>query len=195
MHPGRAWLLLLAIVGVGALLRLPLLGRAVTSDELAVLWDGPILGLWADPETAVKLGTAVTVLAGVIGAAKKKGNTQVRVVNGVPIYGSAQKTQTNGHWVRSMREAIEMARSGQYREIHLNRDWGSFTGGRVTGRKPDVAGVRKSGEIDVVEVPSRSDQKKGNQHLIDRNDTLMQRLPAEERGRIIIREITPSKDK
>lgn len=100
------------------------------------------------------------------------------------IEGTAQKTKTDGHQARSYREAIEMAKSGIYDKVRLNRAYSTTTGvGTSPRRLPDVIGVRKDGRVDVVEVPSRSDNIV---NLIQRNQDAMQQLPEHMRGDVRI---------
>jgi hypothetical protein len=64
---------------------------------------------------------------------------------------------TGAHRIRTYREAIGMAKSGRYDKIYINKSLKTATSGRVQSRlRPDVAGVRPGGLIDVIEVPSPS---------------------------------------
>jgi RHS repeat-associated protein len=70
------------------------------------------------------------------------------------IYGYFQRAGS-GHSVASGRAAVVLARSGDYNEVHVNRWLWSVTGGKVLSRlRPDVAGVRPDGKIDIVEILS-----------------------------------------
>ena len=61
------------------------------------------------------------------------------------------------HKLRTYREAIEMAKSGQYKHIYLNKSLSTTTGGGIdSSLKPDIAGVLENGQIDIVEVLSPS---------------------------------------
>jgi len=77
------------------------------------------------------------------------------------IRGTAQATRSGGelttHGVPSERIANEMAASGKYESVHLNRTVSSITDGEIrSGVRPDVAGVRRGGgKVDTVEVLSR----------------------------------------
>jgi RHS repeat-associated protein len=102
------------------------------------------------------------------------------------IEGKAHGT-TAGHRFRSYRKAIEMAKSGQYERVYVNRGYRASTGAKVTpNRRPDVTGIRTTGEVDVVEIPQATDVPAA---LRARNVTAQQQLPPEMRGRIDIEEI------
>ena len=64
------------------------------------------------------------------------------------------------HKIRTYREAIGMAKSGQYDKIRLDKALRTTTGGQTPSLlRPDIAGVRKgSGVIDIVEVVSPSQE-------------------------------------
>ncbi len=86
------------------------------------------------------------------------GTSPVRAAMESPDRRPAQKTQTPGHQVRIYREAIKMAKSGQYDRIRLNRAYSTSTGTRTFPRRlPDVIARRKTGQFDVIEVPSKMD--------------------------------------
>jgi hypothetical protein len=103
------------------------------------------------------------------------------------IEGQAQKTKTDGHRMRILREAARLAQSGNYDRIWLNRAYSTTTGTRTVPRRlPDIIARRKSGQYDVIEVPSRTNRRK---LLIINNDAAMKQLPESERGTIRIIEI------
>jgi RHS repeat-associated protein len=61
------------------------------------------------------------------------------------------------HKIRTYREAIRMAKSGEYERVYVNRSLKTSTEGKIlSALRPDVAGVLKSGKLDVIEVPSPS---------------------------------------
>ena len=61
------------------------------------------------------------------------------------------------HKIRTYREAITMAKSGEYDAIYLNKSLSTATkGGTKSLQRPDVTGVTKSGKVDMVEVRSPS---------------------------------------
>jgi len=100
------------------------------------------------------------------------------------IEGRAQKTGTLGHQFNSYTRALEMAESGLYERIYLNRAYSTVTGTRTCPRRlPDVIGVRLTGEIDAIEVLSRSDFRPTVQA---RNTAAMNQLPVNMRGRIYL---------
>ena len=48
-----------------------------------------------------------------------------------------------------------MAKSGDYRSIHVNKVLSTATGGNIASRlRPDISAVRRSGLIDLIEVRS-----------------------------------------
>jgi hypothetical protein len=74
------------------------------------------------------------------------------------VVGRAQKTGTDGHSFRSYREAIKAAKQEDVDKVLLNRGVNRVLDEKIRpNRRPDVTVVRKSGRIDQVEVPSRTD--------------------------------------
>ncbi|TDK27212.1 hypothetical protein E2F46_03130 [Luteimonas aestuarii] len=78
---------------------------------------------------------------------------------GTVLIGSAQRTtragMASGHAFRQLREAAAMLRTGGYEKISLHRSLRTLTDGAVNSRlKPDVAGLRPDGKIDITEVLS-----------------------------------------
>jgi RHS repeat-associated protein len=98
------------------------------------------------------------------------------------IYGNFQRAGP-GHAAGSGRDAVAMARSGDYAEVHVNRQLWSVSGGKVLSRlRPDVAGVRPDGKIDIVEILSPGQtppdlRAKYSRALGDRMGTFDARLP------------------
>jgi RHS repeat-associated protein len=97
--------------------------------------------------------TAVPGLPGGAGTAIKAART-------ADVVGTAQKTWRSGriptgHAFASAREALAMVKSGNYSKVALNRELSTITGGEVASKlRPDVAGVRPDGKIDITEVLS-----------------------------------------
>ncbi len=78
-----------------------------------------------------------------------------------------------------------MAKSGRYERVYLNRAYSTTTGVRTTPRRlPDVLGVRKTGRVDAIEVPSRTDDPR---KLIERNLEAMNQLPDDMQGDVLLR--------
>lgn len=123
------------------------IGDAIRDDPLIVL-DGVLI--LADIAT-IPSGEGVAAVA-----ARRQLTATIRNM----WKGRAQVTRGAGagHGFRSAREAVRMARSGRYGSIHLNRTLGRISDGRINGRngllRPDVAGVRRDGKIDITEVAS-----------------------------------------
>ena len=70
---------------------------------------------------------------------------------------SAPHNPRGGHWDVIVQRVQEMAASGEYSEIYVNKAISTATGGQVQSwRRPDIVGVRKSGGYDVFEVVSPS---------------------------------------
>lgn len=60
-----------------------------------------------------------------------------------------------GHAMRSLREGYAMLRSGNYEKVALNRQLSTITDGKIDSQlRPDVAGVRPDGKVDITEVLS-----------------------------------------
>uniref|UniRef100_UPI001FD2887F RHS repeat-associated core domain-containing protein n=2 Tax=Pseudomonas TaxID=286 RepID=UPI001FD2887F len=91
-----------------------------------------------------------------LGLAKKQ---PVRLVNGCPIIGTGQKTGGDGHAQLSEDIALQMAKSGDYEKVGVNVAVKTVTGVPTDPiTRPDVTGLRKDGRVDIVEVPSPTDQ-------------------------------------
>lgn len=99
---------------------------------------------------------AATVVPGVPGGA----GTAIKAARSADLVGKAQKTyragrQATGHAFASARAALGMMKSGDYSKIALNKTLGKITNGEVGSKlRPDVAGVRPDGKIDITEVLS-----------------------------------------
>jgi hypothetical protein len=81
--------------------------------------------------------------------------------NQVRIYGKLQgSSDTPGHWEAMRNQAIRLADSGEYSEIHFQRGWGTVSGevGARNDLLPDVLAVRRNGGIvDSWEAISKTD--------------------------------------
>lgn len=107
------------------------------------------------------------------------------------IVGTAQRTGTDGHQFRIYREAIRMAKSGEYDKIWLNRAYVTATGTKTTPRRlPDILARRKTGQFDAVEVLSKTDK---DSILLSRNVRAMRQLPEHQRGNVLLKRVTRSK--
>ena len=61
---------------------------------------------------------------------------------------------SGAHKFRTYREAIRMAKSGQYERVHINQGLQTSSGGQIASQlRPDVVGVRPGGVLDIIEVP------------------------------------------
>lgn len=73
------------------------------------------------------------------------------------VYGTPQETGTPGHAEASKNIGDKMMESGNYVEIHYNRNQSSVAGFQSAGSsRADVAGKTASGQIDTVEITSPS---------------------------------------
>lgn len=73
------------------------------------------------------------------------------------VHGTPQKTGTPGHDVASAKVGEEWKASGQYKSIHYNQKMSTIARDASAGAKqPDVGGVRHTGQIDTVEIGSKS---------------------------------------
>src|SRR5262249_12256037 len=89
-------------------------------------------------------------------------------------------SRTTGHAEAIIRKAEEMARSGEYEYITLQRSWRTATGLDKASRSiPDIIGVRRDGVVHAFEIRSATDDfGKLRQRLREGMDT----LPPERRG-------------
>jgi len=109
------------------------------------------------------------------------------------IFGKAQKTGTEGHRIRTYRQAIEEAKKSDVEKVGLDLGYRKMTGENVPrNRRPDVTVVEKSGKVHAYEVPSKTDKK---ETLIQRNREVIDALPPERQGKVTIIEITKIPEK
>ncbi|MDU8925675.1 RHS repeat-associated core domain-containing protein, partial [Pasteurellaceae bacterium LIM206] len=111
----------------------------------------------------------------------------VREVNGTKIYGTGQKDRTPGHDTLSELLANKLAMSGKFEKIYLNRAYNTGVGQGGT-RRPDVMAIDHSGRVHSIEIASKTDMGSKLPTLTTRNSTSMNKLPAGQRGRIIVLE-------
>ena len=109
------------------------------------------------------------------------------------IYGKAQKTGTDGHRVRTYREAIALAKRDDVEVVALNRGVNRFLSKDEKikpNTRPDAGFRTTDGKIHQIEVPSKTDvPKKLEQRMRDTN----QRLPSEKHGEYDIKNINKGK--
>jgi predicted lipoprotein len=77
----------------------------------------------------------------------------------VPIYGQNVSTSgTPGHDSKILSHAMELAHSGEYAYIMMQRSWRTATDRQAkSGLIPDLIAVRLDGKVDAWEVKSRTD--------------------------------------
>jgi hypothetical protein len=96
------------------------------------------------------------------------------------VHGTAQKTGTPGHNIRSMRVAIEAAKKPDTLRVHLDHGYNRVTGEKIKSNcRPDVSVVKTDGTVHPIEVPSKTDNL---DFLRERNDEALSKLPKEMRG-------------
>ena len=102
--------------------------------------------------------------------------------SGTEIFGTAQKTRTVGHDTTVFYKVKQMAQSGEYEYIVMNRSLKVATGleDATTRVHPDIIGVRWNGKIDVVEVLSPGQSEKG---LLKQLEEALKTLPEANRGK------------
>ncbi|WP_201775109.1 hypothetical protein [Pseudomonas sp. C5pp] len=88
----------------------------------------------------------------------------MREVNGAKIFGKGQKDGTLGHDQFSEAIANKLAMSGKFKEIFLNRSYSFANGKGVTGRRPDIMAIDKSGKVHAIELASKIDMGKSYLH-------------------------------
>lgn len=95
--------------------------------------------------------------------------------NPVSIYGqSGSSSTTPGHAAAIESLAEQLAATGEYEYVLMQRSWRTATG-RVgeSNRVPDVIGVRRNGTVDAFEIQSRTDNPQTLQNRLDAGmDTL-----------------------
>lgn len=70
------------------------------------------------------------------------------------------KTHTNkteGHWGTIVNKTNELAESGEYQKIYVNKGIRNEVKDVTPNRRPDITAVKKDGKIDLFEVPSKTD--------------------------------------
>ena len=128
------------------------------------------------------------VAAGIV---KRRGMKE-RVVqdkNGKPctIYGqSGSSSTTPGHAEAIEKKAQELAESGEYESVLMQRSWRTATGREAKGKDarkiPDLIGIRRDGTVDAWEVQSDSDDRATLERRLDQG---MRRVPVTRRAGIL----------
>ncbi|MGA7614918.1 MAG: RHS repeat-associated core domain-containing protein, partial [Thermoanaerobaculia bacterium] len=105
----------------------------------------------------------------------------------VTVWGQAEhaSSKTPGHAEAINQTVDEMISSGEYEYITIQRSWRTATG-RVgeSARIPDIIGVRRTGEVDAIEIMSKTDTELG---LQERLQKAMESVPESRRGFISVR--------
>lgn len=101
--------------------------------------------------------------------------------NQVKVWGQSRSpSKTPGHDAAMEARALQMARSGKYEYVTIQRSWRTATGRVGKSRRiPDVIGVRRDGKIDAIEIRSKTDSP---QVLEKRLEEGMGTLPPTRRG-------------
>ena len=143
--------------------------RVMHSDDPAVYSQQMLQGLagsgvdiatWAADKGAAFMSSFAGWVLGQVRMAGRSGRLP-EVISGTRIvWPSKPHNPRGGHWNTIVQETMEMAASGEYVEIYVNKAISTATGGQVQSRlRPDIIGVRKSGGYDVVEVVSPSQRR------------------------------------
>jgi hypothetical protein len=106
------------------------------------------------------------------------------------VFGTGQKTGSEGHAFRSYREAIPSAKMESTESVHLNQGMNRVLGepGAINpNRRPDVTIMRKDGRIDQVEVMSKTDDAT---LLLKRMEDTRNKLPQLKQGKTDVIDIT-----
>ena len=64
---------------------------------------------------------------------------------------------TSGHWETIQNKATDLANSGEYSKIYVNKGISNEIPGATPNRRPDIMAVKPNGTIDQFEVPSKTD--------------------------------------
>jgi hypothetical protein len=131
-----------------------------------------------------------TVREGVMSVVPRPGMDvrEIAASNGrlVKVYGQEfSSSTTNGHAAAIVRKATEMAKSGDYEYVLMQRSWRTATNRAADGSDgrliPDVIGVRTNGKVDAFEVMSRNDLR---DTLLAKLNRGMNSLPLDRQGNI-----------
>ena len=109
-----------------------------------------------------------------------------RTVNGTKIYGKGQKDGTPGHDQFSEVIANKLAMSGRFKEIYLNRSYDKAMGSDISKRRPDIIAIDENGRVHSIELASKTDMGSKFPDLTARNETVMNNLPLDTQGSIIV---------
>ncbi len=105
--------------------------------------------------------------------------------NPVDVWGQSKSpSRTPGHDAAMEAKALQMARSGKYEYVTIQRSWRTATGRVGKSRKiPDVIGVRRDGKVDAIEIRSKTDS---HALLEKRLEQGMATVPRARRGQTIV---------
>ena len=142
--------------------------RGNTGDMLANFGGVLFAGISATGKLGKGGASACDAAAGDV----RSGHTANKIIVGTPHGSEPHKLLTNS-------EAITMAESGEYTKVFVNRALSTITGGEVRSlKRPDVAGVRLDGTVDLTEVVSKSQTEKEMRVKID----IMQKILGSQAG-------------
>lgn len=150
----------LAGVTLGGSLLAQATGSAALGAASAVVGDVVTNAVSGNEITAS--GVAKAALGGAVGGLAGFGLGRLKVsadINNTEIV-MPSKSHTNstpGHWDKMLSEADDMAFSGKYNKVYLNKGIRNEIPNASTNRRPDIMGVRKNGKIDQIEVMSKTD--------------------------------------
>ena len=110
----------------------------------------------------------------------------MREVSGTKLFGKGQKDGTPGHDQFPEVIANKLAMNGKFKEVYMNRSYSFANGKGISGRRPDIMAVDKSGRVHAIELASKTDMGKKFPSLRSRNRDAMGSLPAQNRGDIVV---------
>ena len=71
------------------------------------------------------------------------------------------KNGTEGHWETIQQKANQLAESGEYEKIYVNKGLSNEIPGAKPNRRPDIMAVKPDKTIDQFEIPSKTDTVSG----------------------------------
>ena len=161
------------------------LGGSLVGQAIGATAMGAVSGIVGDVVTNAVSGNEITgesvakaALGGAVGGLVGFGLGRIKVsidVKNTDIISPSKPhtNQTPGHWEKMLSEADDMAFSGKYDKIYLNKGLRNEIPNASANRRPDVMGVRKNGKIDQIEVMSKTDSRSALQNRLLDNRNMM----------------------
>jgi hypothetical protein len=76
--------------------------------------------------------------------------------------------------------------SEKFKEVYMNRSYSFANGKGISARRPDIMAVDKSGRVHAIELASKTDMGKKFSSLQSRNLEVMENLPVQNRGDVVV---------